>query len=219
MNKFKRYKKSTILLSAGVTAGTIITLLIQQFCSQFGPPRSPEQEAGATPPARRLAGIETFGRAAPAQQSSNRIDAPPVPVQHPSPQTQTFSNSAASPAVSSQSYAAALQSYTPQAPASASNYSIQPPGATEYGRSTSGYPFAMGQRAVNSCVAGGSVLPASQGGGATSTIDPRPGANVIIDPTPGLDMQQMTVTRNGLLGNPCADPPSCRGQAYSRVAQ
>ncbi len=34
-----------------------------------------------------------------------------------------------------------------------------------------------------------------------------------------MDDQEHAVGRNGLRGNPCVDPPSCRGRAYSRVLQ
>lgn len=34
-----------------------------------------------------------------------------------------------------------------------------------------------------------------------------------------MDDQDHAVGRNGLRGNPCVDPPSCRGRAYSRMAQ
>jgi hypothetical protein len=34
-----------------------------------------------------------------------------------------------------------------------------------------------------------------------------------------IDDEAHAIGRNGLRGNPCVDPPSCRGRAYSRIAQ
>jgi hypothetical protein len=72
----------------------------------------------------------------------------------------------------------------------------------EYSESTSGYPIAVGRRAVDSTpegfVTSGNAVLLDESG-------------AIMDPEP------RPIGRNGLVGNPSVDPPSSRGAAYGRA--
>lgn len=73
----------------------------------------------------------------------------------------------------------------------------------QYSESTSGYPIIAGRRAVD-YNSSGAITPS--------------GNAIMVDET-GTILQQTPrpIGRNGLIGNPCVDPPSSHGTAYSRA--
>jgi hypothetical protein len=74
---------------------------------------------------------------------------------------------------------------------------------THYSETASGYPIYTGGRAVDS-------LPAQ----IPVQFQQAESQNQVILPDAGQEAQQ--VGRNGLIANPCVDPPSSHGLAYSR---
>lgn len=231
-----RYKKSLILISAGLGVGIAFTLLVQ--CLSGGSKQESQQAEQAPAPSSsgmRIAGSTNVPAAATntphsaAAAPSNpfapasTVNNPFLPVP-PAPQQQ-ISGYAPTPFPSDgrDSYGRPSQQTYAQAPGGVPqgyNTGPAPVGTMDYGQSGNGYPVAVGRRAVDSYVPGGGVLPAVEAGGSNNVIiDGTQSSNTVIDPTPGLDVSQMTVGRNGLLGNPCSDPASCRGRAYSTGAQ
>lgn len=212
MNQLMRYKKSLILLSAGLTVGIIVTLLAQALTNSPDKSSATEQasaESGRSSNGARLA--STPAAPPPPAPVSAPLMPPVAPVaQYTQPQ---YSQAVPNPGGYGQPLPPQYQYQQQQ------SYSVAPVGTMQYGQSSSGYPTAIGRRAVDSYVPSGGVLPGGVSDGNTVIIDPGPSSNVVIDPTPGLDVQNMTVGRNGLLGNPCSDPPSCRGRAYSNGPQ
>lgn len=227
-----RYKKSIILISAGLGVGIAFTLLVQ--CFSGGSKQEPQQAEQAPAPSSsgmRIAGSANVP-ASPAPHSAavapSNPFAPASPANNPfipvAPASQQVSGYAPMPYSSSGqgNYGRPNQQvYTPASGVSQGyNTGPAPVGTMDYGQSGNGYPIAVGRRAVDSYVPGGGVLPAVEGGSGNNVIiDGTQSSNTVIDPTPGLDVSQMTVGRNGLLGNPCSDPASCRGRAYSTGAQ
>lgn len=208
-----RYKKSIILLSAGLGVGVTFTLLVQ--CLSGGSKEQPPQQQAAAP----SSGMRIAGRVDTPPPAPAAAPAPFVPV---TPMNNPFVPQAAPPqqvsgyAPAPSSGYANYGSPTPQTSPQGYNSGPAPIGTMDYSQSRNGYPIAVGRRAVDSFVPGGGVLPAIESdGGGNVIIDPTQSSNTMIDPTPGLDTSQMTVGRNGLLGNPCSDPASCRGRAYS----
>ncbi len=223
LEQFQRYKKSIILLACGLTAGILLTSILQYFSVDS----RPTQPSKSTDQAASGQGM--------------RFGSSDGPVGYPPPLPPPTAAPFAPPAVAAQAPPRATAPQWVDVPAASlapkmqagqalslpPNYTIVPSsqnasstiGTMEYTESSNGYPVAVGRRAVDSFVPGGGICQAvTNGTGSNVILDPSPGSgsNVIQDPTPGLDVQNMPVSRNGLLGNPCCDPPSSHGRAYTQ---
>lgn len=230
LDLLRRYKKSIILLVCGLSAG-VVTTSILQFLSQdsrSGGASVRQDERSPSSSGMRLAG---------GSQLPPNYPAPPPPVPVPAPQvsppsTPVFANSAPSapPPMAQPQWSnipsAGQPAQPPQPLVLPPNYTIVPAntpsgyaavGTVEYSQSSGGYPIATGRRAVDSFAPGGGICPVVTNGSSTVILDQgsSPGSSTVMhDPTPGLDVQNMPVSRNGLLGNPCCDPSSTHGRAY-----
>ncbi|HEY9790348.1 MAG TPA: hypothetical protein V6D22_08115 [Candidatus Obscuribacterales bacterium] len=77
----------------------------------------------------------------------------------------------------------------------------------DYGQTASGYPIATGRKAVD-------YYDSAQGRVINTGVDPGATAGWAAD---DYSVPAQRLGRNGLVSNPCVDPPSSHGAAYSRA--